>query len=51
LGVEVQRTIRTETTMIEAFNDFLDWVLPKGPIATTRPMVPNPALKPATMSQ
>jgi hypothetical protein len=25
-SLEVRRTIRAETTKIEAFNDFLDWV-------------------------
>ena len=31
-SVEVRRTIRAETTKIEAFNDFLDWVCFGGPV-------------------
>ena len=31
-SVEVRRTIRAETTKIEAFNDFLDWVSFGGPV-------------------
>ena len=31
-SVEVRRTIRGETTKIEAFNDFLDWVSFGGPV-------------------
>ena len=31
-NVEVRRTIRVETTKIEAYNDFLDWVCFGGPI-------------------
>ncbi|HSC95441.1 MAG TPA: Tn3 family transposase [Burkholderiales bacterium] len=31
-SVEAQRTIRAETTKVEAFNDFLDWVSFGGPV-------------------
>src|SRR5260370_28472367 len=31
-SVEIRRTIRAETTKIEAFNDFLDWVSFGGPV-------------------
>jgi hypothetical protein len=31
-SLDVRRTIRAETTKIEAFNDFLDWVSFGGPI-------------------
>jgi len=31
-SVDVRRTIRAETTKIEAFNDFLDWVSFGGPV-------------------
>jgi TnpA family transposase len=31
-SVEVRRTIRAETTKIEAYNDFLDWVCFGGPV-------------------
>jgi len=31
-SVDIRRTIRAETTKIEAFNDFLDWVSFGGPI-------------------
>lgn len=31
-SVEVRRTIRAETTKVEAFNDFLDWVSFGGPV-------------------
>jgi hypothetical protein len=31
-SVEVRRTIRAETTKIEAFNDFLDWISFGGPV-------------------
>jgi TnpA family transposase len=31
-SVEIRRTIRAETTKIEAFNDFLDWVCFGGPV-------------------
>jgi hypothetical protein len=30
--VDVRRTIRAETTKIEAYNDFLDWVSFGGPV-------------------
>jgi TnpA family transposase len=30
--IEIRRTIRAETTKIEAFNDFLDWVSFGGPV-------------------
>jgi len=35
-SVEVRRTIRAETTKIEAFNDFLDWVSFGGPCGEER---------------
>src|SRR5690348_17321077 len=31
-SVEVRRTIRAETTKIEAYNDFLDWISFGGPV-------------------
>ena len=31
-SIEVRRTIRAETTKIEAFNDFLDWIAFGGPV-------------------
>ena len=31
-SIDIRRTIRAETTKIEAFNDFLDWVSFGGPV-------------------
>src|SRR5271156_7211901 len=31
-SVEIRRTIRAETTKIEAYNDFLDWISFGGPV-------------------
>jgi TnpA family transposase len=33
---QIRRTIRTETTKIESFNDFLDWITFGGPIIKSR---------------
>jgi TnpA family transposase len=48
-ATEIRRTIRAETTKIEAFNDFLDWVLFGEPVIKSGDPVEQKQLKYASL--